>query len=175
MLAQPANLPPFGGGAFGELLERCIAASPRQLMMMTIPASAFWLAYLTWAGLWVAVAVATLGLARQIAGAMLPDRAMQAVSLVALGILALLFFDDDWVMLLPILGAGCKTMAAWLRDNPVSFRMALVAAEICHVVFGSMVGAQVLVMASIGLLLLNISAIRHLHCSDEARRLQAPA
>lgn len=160
--AQPPVFAPFGGGVFGDMLARSIAASPRTLMLMSLPAGFFWLAYFSWSGLWIAVAVGALGLLRQVAGIFLPDRAMQITSLMALAGLGMMAAGSGWVMLLPVLGAAWKTLAVWLRDRPIRFRCALIGAEIFYLVFGSLVGAQLLVMASLGMILINISAIRAL-------------
>lgn len=168
--ARPAAFAPFGGGVFGELLARSIAASPRTLMLMSLPAGFFWLAYFSWSGLWIAVAVGALGLLRQVAGIALPDRAMQITSLLALAGLGALAAGLGWVMMLPVLAAAWKTLAVWLRDRSISFRCALIGAEISYLVFGSLVGAQLLVMASLGLILINLSAIRALGASPSARR-----
>jgi len=146
--AMPPVFAPFGGGLFGEMLARSIAAKPRTLMLMSLPAGLFWLAYFSWSGFWIAAAVGALGLLRQVAGIVFTDRAMQITSILALAALSVLATGSDWVMMFPVLGAAWKTLAVWLRDRPFCFRCALIGAEISYLVFGTLVGAQLLVMTS---------------------------
>lgn len=149
----------IGYAATGIGLLAYLWTDPRMVLKIGIPAGILWIVYFLTLGVWTAVASAALSLLRDVAGAWLGNKLMRKATLLLLALVALIALATNagWVSFLPVLVTAWKTGAVWLRDFPISFRLAKVGAEMTFVLFGALTGAQALIVSASIVIAVNLT------------------
>ena len=142
-----------------------LVANPRRILILHALSWAIWAVYFHLLSGTSGLAVAAVSGAVCIIGAMSRERMMQYASVLALPVLwglALVSREDgifSIAVLAPLLAATIEVLSVRLRDNPLGFRAAAAASNICWLSYGLAIGAHAsTIFGLLNLVMLTLSA-----------------
>lgn len=135
-----------------------LVKSPKNSLKIYAIAEIIWILYFVFLNSLSAILVSAKTIFRSLAGAYLSDLSMRIITLSILASAVVYFVSTSlaWYQFMPLLAAFFDTIAIWLRNSFLNFRIMMICSETCWIVFGLYASAMpniVCAILTIGIIL----------------------